>query len=275
MRQLHEENPAFTAATILRLARLRPVVLLSAILLGSPSASALPPASGSKCSSDWVNNAAAMACFIQGEEDLRNGVAHPHYVACTGAGEVFCCVDKAGGQDCVAVKVGGRGPKDIENLKVWAGLDAQRSILTILSQVSTKLDDLARTRGTPNISGGYGMGPGMMYPYSPGNDVGPGEMYGHGPRNVGGAALDLSDEQRIKIDKIQEELRRKQWDLIGKIHDEFASWADAPDDATADKIDDQIDQLRQQMMSNATTARKQLGAVLSEEQRRQLRRQRH
>ena len=66
------------------------MVLLSMLVLGSSSANALPPASGSKCSSDWVNNEGAMQCFIQGEEESRSGVKHPHYVACTAAGEVFC-----------------------------------------------------------------------------------------------------------------------------------------------------------------------------------------
>ena len=265
MRRLHLAVPAFTVATILRSARLGPVFLLSTILFGSPSASALPPASGSKCSPDWVNNQGAMACFTQGEEDLGNGVAHPHYVACTGAGEVFCCVDKAGGgQDCEAVRavsVGGHGRQDIDNLKVRAILESQRSILTILSRVSTRLDTLASRMGDLNISGGYGMGPG--------------EMYGYGTGYAGHMALDLTDEQRSKIDKIQEELRGKQWDLTGKIRDESASRVDAPDDATADKIDDRIGQLRQQMMSNATAARKQMDAVLTEEQRHQLRRGRH
>jgi hypothetical protein len=71
------------ATTILPSAR------VGGLLMGSPTASALPPASGSNCNSNWVNNAGAIDCFIQGEEDVRNGVAHPHYVACTKAGECF------------------------------------------------------------------------------------------------------------------------------------------------------------------------------------------
>jgi hypothetical protein len=54
-------------------------VIVGALLAIAAPAGALPPASGSKCRSDWVNNEGAMACFIQGEEDLRNGVAHPHH----------------------------------------------------------------------------------------------------------------------------------------------------------------------------------------------------
>jgi hypothetical protein len=49
-----------------------------------------------------VNNAGAMQCFIQGEEESHNGVSHPHYVACAG-GDIFCCQDNDNGaQDCVA-----------------------------------------------------------------------------------------------------------------------------------------------------------------------------
>jgi hypothetical protein len=62
-----------------------------------------PRASGDKCSSDWVNNESAMQCFIQGEEEARKGVKHPHYVACAG-GDIFCCKDNdRGAQYCIAV----------------------------------------------------------------------------------------------------------------------------------------------------------------------------
>ena len=77
-----------------------PVAALTMLALSTP-ALALPPADGSKCSSNWVNNASAMACFIQGEDEQHAGVKHPHYVACTSAGEVFCCVDDdRGNQNC-------------------------------------------------------------------------------------------------------------------------------------------------------------------------------
>jgi hypothetical protein len=75
--------------------------MLALAVIGTQPAIALPkPASGSNCSSDWVNNPGAMQCFIQGENDVHAGVAHPHYVACL-AGETYCCVDNNhGGQDC-------------------------------------------------------------------------------------------------------------------------------------------------------------------------------
>jgi hypothetical protein len=76
--------------------------LFSALTLGVSPASALPPATGSKCDSSWVNNPGAMACFIKGEDESHAGVRHPHYVACVG-GTTFCCVDNdAGHQTCDA-----------------------------------------------------------------------------------------------------------------------------------------------------------------------------
>ena len=114
------------------------VVLLSMAVLGSWSAGALPPASGSKCSSDWVNNEAAMQCFIKGQEDIRNGVKHPHYVACTGAGEVFCCVDNDNGkQDCEVAQAAGTTTDDD---KIRAILAAHRAVLTSLGRWQSEDD---------------------------------------------------------------------------------------------------------------------------------------
>jgi len=132
------------------LARLAGFALLSVLVLNSWPARALPrPASGSNCKPDWVNNAGAMACFIQGEEDVRNGVTNPHYVACLSNGEVLCCVDNNhGGQDCEAAKEGGRPAG--ENAKLGAILQAQQTILTTLARMSAKLDKLEHKVGELN-----------------------------------------------------------------------------------------------------------------------------
>ena len=97
------------------------------LFIGGPSAVAKPKiASGSECSSNWVNNAGAMACFIQGEEEARNGARHPHYVACTG-GDIFCCKDNDNGaQDCIA-QAGTRPPS--KDVWIRAILTAQRTHL--------------------------------------------------------------------------------------------------------------------------------------------------
>lgn len=121
---------------------------------------------------------------------------------------------------------------------------------------------------------GYGMGPGMMWGYGHGYGMGPGMMWGYGPGYGGGAgpALNLSDEQRSKIGKIQEDLWRKQWELMGKMQEEYARGSDADDDAAAQKTYKNIADLRQKMFNNSLAARKQMDAVLTKEQREQLRR---
>jgi Spy/CpxP family protein refolding chaperone len=121
--------------------------------------------------------------------------------------------------------------------------------------------------------GPYGMGPGMMYGNGGYYGMGPGMMYGYGYGGRGygwGAGLNLTDEQRSKIGKIQQDLRSKQWDLMGKIQDEYARRAAAADEAAAGKADDQIAALQQQMFNNGADARKQIDAVLTKEQRQRL-----
>ena len=59
---------------------------------------------------------------------------------------------------------------------------------------------------------GYGMGPGMMGGgYGAGYGMGPG-MMGYGWR----ADLNLTSEQRGKIAKIENDVRRKHWELMGR-----------------------------------------------------------
>jgi hypothetical protein len=117
--------------------------VFAALVLASSPASALPPASGSNCSSDWVNNPGAMSCFIQGEEDRRNGVAHPHYVACTKSGEVFCCQDDARGQNCEAVKTSGVNHL-LSTIVAMQGqlLNTQQKTITDLQGIIASLDNL-------------------------------------------------------------------------------------------------------------------------------------
>jgi hypothetical protein len=77
-------------------------VLISIAIFASPAFALGKPATGSNCSSDWVNNSGAMQCFTQGEEETHAGVAHPHYVACLN-GQTYCCHDDSKGQNCEAV----------------------------------------------------------------------------------------------------------------------------------------------------------------------------
>jgi hypothetical protein len=116
---------------------------LALVLCSASAANALPPADGSKCSSNWVNNAAAMNCFIQGEDEQHAGAKHPHYVACTAAGEVFCCQDNdQGGQNCEVAEASTGHPV---NSAVWvrAVLAAQASHLKALRKTSRPVETRA------------------------------------------------------------------------------------------------------------------------------------
>lgn len=111
------------------------LALPAGLAMGVSPVAALPIATGSQCNSKWVNNAGAMSCFIQGEDEARAGASHPHYVACVG-GDVFCCVDNDhGNQDCVA-QAGGRPANQADWLK--AVLGAHRNMTMSLGRYSGK-----------------------------------------------------------------------------------------------------------------------------------------
>jgi len=160
---------------------------------------------------------------------------------------------------------------------------------------------------------GYGMGPGMMGGYGPGYGMGPGMMgggmmggygqgYGMGPGMMGGMmgpgmmggyghgygmgagmmggglwSLDLNDSQRSQIAKIQDEVRRKNWDLMGKTQDETAKlreayFSDKRDRAAILGAYKKLGELRLQRIENSLAAAEKLEGVLTKEQREKLRR---
>ena len=88
---------------------------------------------------------------------------------------------------------------------------------------------------------GYGMGPWMMGGYGPGYHMGPG-MWGGYEYN----ALDLSDAQRAKIQKIQEEAWNSQWEVMNKMHEAISQgWVEAQKKIDAVLTKKQREQLRQ------------------------------
>ncbi len=104
----------------------------------------------------------------------------------------------------------------------------------------------------PGMMGGYG--PGMMdggqrRGFGPGGGYGPGSGYGpgqgFGPGAGALASLNLSDEQRAKIQAIQEQHREQNWGRMG--------------------------QMRSEMLKSRLEVRKQVESVLTEEQRKQFR----
>ncbi len=122
--------------------------------------------------------------------------------------------------------------------------------------------------GGDGMMGGYGMGPGMMDGQGRGYGMAPGMMGGDGPR----ADLHLTTEQRNRIAKIRDDVRRKHWDLMGKMQDERSQMneqfnAEPRDDAALSKSFREMSELRQQMFDLSLAAQKQMDAVLTAEQR--------
>jgi Spy/CpxP family protein refolding chaperone len=128
----------------------------------------------------------------------------------------------------------------------------------------------------PGIMGygpAYGMGPGMMWGYGPGGGygaMGPGMMGAVPP-----AYLNLSDEQRQKITKIQQDRQRKDWELQGKLRGERAELynlytQESPDPRKVGEQYDRVASLRKQLWQNRAEAQHKINDVLNKEQRAQL-----
>jgi len=140
--------------------------------------------------------------------------------------------------------------------------------------------------GPGMMGGGYGMGPGMM---GEGYHMGPGMMggYGMGPGMMGGHgmmggrmglfdALDLTDEQQTKINKIQDETRKLHWSMMGEMMDQQAELRDLystpkQDSAAIDKAYKKLSQLQQKMYETSVDAQKRIEANLTKEQQEKLR----
>lgn len=126
---------------------------------------------------------------------------------------------------------------------------------------------------------GDGAGPGMMRGYGMGMGMGMG-MGGMGPGAMmpGGWAggLDLTDEQRTKINQIQDQIRKSHWALMDSMMDQQAKLRDlydAPkrDSAAIDSTYKTLDGIRQQMIGTSADARKRIEGVLTKKQLEKLR----
>jgi len=119
------------------------------------------------------------------------------------------------------------------------------------------------------MGGGYGMGSGMGM-----MDMGSGMM--------GGGALgtlDLSDEQRTKIEKIHDEERKQHLAVMGKMLDVQSKMrelyaADEPDPKKVGAVYAEMAKLQQQMVETHVQSSNQMKALLTKEQREQLKQQR-
>jgi Spy/CpxP family protein refolding chaperone len=118
--------------------------------------------------------------------------------------------------------------------------------------------------------GGYGMGPGMM-----GDRMGPGMMWGDSADAYAG--LNLSAEQRQKIANIRQETSKAMWQLMGAMHDQgyhmYGMTGPGPvDEAAAKKAYESMAATQKAMFDLQLEARKKIDAVLTKEQREELRR---
>ncbi|MGC1454753.1 MAG: Spy/CpxP family protein refolding chaperone [Nitrospirota bacterium] len=121
----------------------------------------------------------------------------------------------------------------------------------------------------PMMGSGSGLGCGM------GGMQGMGMM---GPGVFGG--LDLTAEQRTKINKIQDEMRKQHWALMGKIMEEQAKLRDLYDEDLLEAkkitaVSDAIHAYRKQMIESRIDAFNRMREVLTKEQREQLTKLRH
>ena len=125
---------------------------------------------------------------------------------------------------------------------------------------------------------GEGHGPGMMQGYGHGPGMGMMEgQGGRGPGMMGAYGLDLSPEQEDKVLAIREEHRRKNWDAMGKLEGEEYKLrrlenAGTPDTKAIVEQQKRVDELRREMLASRLEMRKEMEAVLTPEQRKQLRR---
>jgi Spy/CpxP family protein refolding chaperone len=122
--------------------------------------------------------------------------------------------------------------------------------------------------GCPMMGGGGGPGggPGMM-----GGRGGPGMMGGFGPGGL--AALDLTDEQRAKIEEIRHDQWRKHHAITGSMMElrwQSSRSKGSESEAEALKNYDAMAALRRQMFQSSFETRKRIEAVLTKEQKEKL-----
>lgn len=131
--------------------------------------------------------------------------------------------------------------------------------------------------GGQGPGGGCGMGPGMMG----GHGMGPGGGYGMGTGMMGGygygglGRLNLNDEQRAKIGEIQQDVARKQWELMGRMHEQgfhMHQFGPGVDENAARKAYQAMADAHKAMFELSLDSRKRIESVLTREQLEQLRR---
>jgi Spy/CpxP family protein refolding chaperone len=133
--------------------------------------------------------------------------------------------------------------------------------------------------GPGGMMGGYGSRYGGGYGYGGmGAMMGMMGIGGHGMMGMGPYyMLDLNDQQRAKIGQIQDEMRKKNWEVMGKLLDEQARLrdlyvADKRDPAAIGKQSMKVAELRRQLLEASVDAHNRIEALLTKEQKERLRR---
>lgn len=184
--------------------------------------------------------------------------------------------------------------KTIQTLVLATALSMAAGLATAQSQGQWMSPHMMGSGG-----GGYGPGPGagMMGPGMMGGGAGgygPGMMGGWGGSDGSGMmggqmmgagiaqavwALDLSDAQRSQLTALQDEQRRRHWELAGRMHDEMAKLRDAwwgggqqRDRAAIVAAYKRMSELRLQALEVRLDGADRLDEILTAEQREQLRR---
>lgn len=167
------------------------------------------------------------------------------------------------------------------------------AVVPVLAQTPPRPDAPSWTErwfGGPGMMGGGpgpgGWGPGMMGGYGArqGGMGGMGAMMGmmgiggHGMMGMGPYyMLDLTEAQRVKIGQLQDEMRKKNWEVVGRMLDEQSRLrdlyaADKRDPAAIGKQSMKIADLRRQLIEASVDAHNRIEALLTKEQKERLRR---
>ena len=159
-------------------------------------------------------------------------------------------------------------------------MDKKHAFMAVAASVALSSAAVAQPYGggpgmMGGYGGGYGMGPGMMGGYGGGYGMGPGMMGGYGTEAYAG--LKLSAEQQKKISAIQQETSKAMWQLMGTMHEQGyhmrGIFGPGPfDEATARKGFQTMQETQKAMFDMQLEAHKKIDAVLTKEQRDQLRR---
>lgn len=156
---------------------------------------------------------------------------------------------------------------------------AAAALLLVLAGCSQPYGMHSKTTGMMGSDEDYGrraMGPEMMHGENPRHGQG---VYGGMHRDMmggdGTAIPNLTNEQRTQIAEIQKEFHRKQWVLMGQMHEHGRqSGGVMPgshpfDEQTARQTFDQMAAIRKQLFENSLEARKRINGLLTPQQREQ------